>query len=130
MFRVFGSSGIRALPAIEGRPSRSGHSRVPSFTNFQPVGFVASATGLNVRNARNTPSKPGSVKPPVRRKLLRCARGCPPGFAVMFVFGSAAPLISFPFFMLTVPTIGLTGVNSLDTPVSKSAERAKACCTA
>ena len=46
------------------------------------------------------------------------------------VFGSAAPLISFAFFRLTVPTIGLTGVNSLDTPVSKSPERAKACCTA
>ena len=46
--------------------------------------------------------------------LLRCGSGCPPGLATMSVFGSAAPVaVCAPFFRFTVPTIGLTGRNSL-----------------
>src|SRR3954453_4084363 len=130
MFRVLGSAGVRAFPAIAGRPSKSGQSFVPSFTNFQPVGLVESTTGLYDRNARRTPSKPGSVNPAVNRKLLRCCRFCPPGLAVMSVFGSELPLAARAFLRLTVPTIGLTGLNSLTVLVSKSVERENPCCTA
>jgi hypothetical protein len=55
--------------------------------------------------------------------LLRCGSGCPPGFAVMSVFGRGVPAASEAFFRLTVPTIGLTGMNSLLSPASNSVAR-------
>ena len=47
MLREALENGTRAIPARAGRSSRSGHNRVPSFTNFQPVGLVESGTGAN-----------------------------------------------------------------------------------
>src|SRR4029453_5308219 len=120
MLRVVGSAGTRARPANQGRPSRSGHRRVPSLMNFHPVGLVGSATGLKGRNARSPPSNPGSEKPAVLIMWLRCGSACPPGLAVMSVFGSAPPDELLAFLRLTVPTIGLPGRNSLVVPAWES----------
>ena len=75
MVLVVGSFGARALPASCGRPSRSGQSRVPSLTNFHPVGLVLSGSGRYTLKARTTPSNPGSANPAVTIMLLRCGTG-------------------------------------------------------
>src|SRR5688572_13133279 len=113
MLRESGDAGVRAMPARAGRPSRSGHSRVPSLTNFQPVGLVASTTGLNVRNARSRPSKPGKPKPAVSMKLLRCGIAWPlvaPLVDTIAESGSVDPVALDAPSRLTVPTIGLRNV--------------------
>ena len=71
MLRVAGSEGVRAWPASDGRLSRSGHSFVPSLTNFHPLGFVLSTTGLNTRKARRRPRNPGISNAAEIRTLLR-----------------------------------------------------------
>src|SRR5262245_2877485 len=111
MLRESAEAGRLAIPASQGRLSRSGQRAVPSAVNFQPDGLVESATGLNTLNARTRPSKLGSAKPPVTIMLDRCDTGWPvaaPVVAEMSVFGSGEPFTSLALIRFTVPTTGLT----------------------
>src|SRR5512133_2431738 len=52
MLRSVLSSGVRAMPASPGRPSRSGHSAVPSFVKVWPDGADASLESWAVGSAQ------------------------------------------------------------------------------
>ncbi len=71
------------------------------------------------------PANPGSEKPAVTMKLLRCGSCWPPDTAVMSVFTSEIPVASDAPSRFTLPMTGLTGTNSLALPESKSTARAK-----
>src|SRR4029450_5238801 len=101
MLRLFGSAGARASPLSSGRPSRSGHRAVLSWTTVQPVGLVESATGLYDRYARMRPSKPGIANPAVISTFERCGSAWLAD-ETMSVFGRLLPFECLAVSMLRV----------------------------
>ena len=86
-----GSDRVRAMPASDGRPSRSGHKPRAVVDELPSSRLRRVGDRLVGPERAQAPSKPGSVKPAVSMKLLRCGRCWPPDAAVMSVFGSGLP---------------------------------------
>src|SRR5580765_4918410 len=94
--------------------------RVPSCENLYPDVFVASATGLYMRNPRKRPSKPGTENPLVTITLVRCGMVLP-SLSTTVVFDSETPSMSSAPARFTVPMMGLVTWNSLSGPYGRLA---------